>query len=239
VAGIADITIGDSLVDPEDPRPLPPIRIDDPAISMTVGVNTSPLAGEVSGHKLTARQVKDRLDAELVGNVSIRVLPTDRPDQWEVRDRGELALALVPDGVVGVLAEAVLAVLDVAVELADHLGAGPQEVEAVGVVVDVDLVLEVGVGQGGLAGGLGVAAAAGTPRRGARVRLLRRGAGPRRLRASFAVGAVARRLLGLLGFLGGRLPRLVRGPTGLAGHGHTVTCRSGGAPPPRGGDETA
>ena len=95
VAGIADITIGDSLVDPEDPRPLPPIRIDDPAISMTVGVNTSPLAGEVSGHKLTARQVKDRLDAELVGNVSIRVLPTDRPDQWEVRDRGELALAIL------------------------------------------------------------------------------------------------------------------------------------------------
>ncbi|MCI1674901.1 MAG: translational GTPase TypA [Ancrocorticia sp.] len=95
VAGIPDITIGDSLVDPEDPRPLPLIRVDDPAISMTIGINTSPLAGKVKGHKLTARQVKDRLHQELIGNVSIRVLPTDRPDQWEVQDRGELALAIL------------------------------------------------------------------------------------------------------------------------------------------------
>ncbi|MBE6483206.1 MAG: translational GTPase TypA [Actinomycetaceae bacterium] len=95
VAGIPEITIGDSLVDPEDPRPLPLIHVDDPAISMTIGINTSPLAGGEKGHKLTARQVKDRLDSELVGNVSIRVLPTDRPDQWEVQDRGELALAIL------------------------------------------------------------------------------------------------------------------------------------------------
>lgn len=95
VAGIDDITIGDSLVDPEDSRPRPAIHVDDPAISMTIGINTSPLAGKEKGHKLTARQVKDRLDQELVGNVSIRVLPTDRPDQWEVQDRGELALAIL------------------------------------------------------------------------------------------------------------------------------------------------
>ena len=95
VSGIPEITIGDSLVDPEDPRPLDPIHVDDPAISMTIGINTSPLAGKVKGHKLTARQVKDRLDTELIGNVSIRVLPTDRPDQWEVQDRGELALAIL------------------------------------------------------------------------------------------------------------------------------------------------
>ena len=95
IAGVEDITIGDCLVDLDDPRPLPPIHVDDPAISMTVGINTSPLAGKVKGHKLTARQVKDRLEAELVGNVSIRVLPTDRPDQWEVQDRGELALAIL------------------------------------------------------------------------------------------------------------------------------------------------
>jgi len=95
VAGITDITIGDSLVDLEDPRPLAPIHVDDPAISMTIGINTSPLAGREKGHKLTARQVKDRLDAELVGNVSIRVFPTERPDQWEVQDRGELALAIL------------------------------------------------------------------------------------------------------------------------------------------------
>ena len=95
VAGIPEITIGDSLVDPEDPRPLPLIHVDDPAISMTIGINTSPLAGKEKGHKLTARQVKDRLDQELIGNVSIRVLPTDRPDQWEVQDRGELALAIL------------------------------------------------------------------------------------------------------------------------------------------------
>lgn len=95
VAGIPEITIGDCLVDMDDPRPLEPIRVDEPAISMTIGINTSPLAGKVKGHKLTARQVKDRLDAELIGNVSIRVLPTDRPDQWEVQDRGELALAIL------------------------------------------------------------------------------------------------------------------------------------------------
>jgi GTP-binding protein len=95
VAGIADIMIGDTLTDPEDPRPLPGIAVDSPAISMTVGTNTSPLAGKVKGHRLTARQVKDRLDRELVGNVSIRVLPTARPDVWEVQGRGELALAVL------------------------------------------------------------------------------------------------------------------------------------------------
>jgi GTP-binding protein len=95
VAGIEDITIGESLVDPDDPRPLPLIKVDDPAISMTIGINTSPLAGRVKGHKLTARQVKDRLDRELIGNVSLKVLPTDRPDAWEVQGRGELALAIL------------------------------------------------------------------------------------------------------------------------------------------------
>ena len=95
VAGIEDITIGESLVDPEDPRPLPLITVDDPAIAMTIGINTSPLAGRVKGAKVTARQVKDRLDRELIGNVSLRVLPTDRPDAWEVQGRGELALAIL------------------------------------------------------------------------------------------------------------------------------------------------
>ncbi|GAA1972719.1 translational GTPase TypA [Isoptericola halotolerans] len=96
VAGIADIMIGETLTDPDDPRPLPLITVDDPAISMTVGINTSPLAGKGGkGHKVTARQVKDRLDAELVGNVSLKVLPTDRPDAWEVQGRGELALAIL------------------------------------------------------------------------------------------------------------------------------------------------
>jgi GTP-binding protein TypA/BipA len=96
VAGIPEITIGDTLTDLEDPRPLPPITVDEPAISMTIGINTSPLAGKGGkNHKVTARQVKDRLDAELVGNVSIRVLPTDRPDAWEVQGRGELALAIL------------------------------------------------------------------------------------------------------------------------------------------------
>ena len=95
VAGIEDITIGESLVDLEDPRPLPLIKVDDPAISMTVGINTSPMAGRVKGAKVTARQVKDRLDKELIGNVSIRVLPTSRPDAWEVQGRGELALAIL------------------------------------------------------------------------------------------------------------------------------------------------
>ncbi len=96
VAGIADITIGETLTDADDPRPLPPITVDDPAIAVTIGINTSPLAGKGGkGHKVTARQVKDRLDAELVGNVSLRVLPTDRPDTWEVQGRGELALAIL------------------------------------------------------------------------------------------------------------------------------------------------
>ena len=95
VAGIPEITIGESLVDLEDPRPLPLIKVDDPAISMTIGTNTSPLAGRVKGHKLTARQVKDRLDRELIGNVSLKVLPTEHPDAWEVQGRGELALAIL------------------------------------------------------------------------------------------------------------------------------------------------
>ena len=95
IAGVDDITIGESLVDLDDPRPLPLIKVDDPAISMTVGINTSPLAGRVKGAKVTARQVKDRLDRELVGNVSLRVLPTSRPDAWEVQGRGELALAIL------------------------------------------------------------------------------------------------------------------------------------------------
>jgi GTP-binding protein len=94
IAGIPDITIGETLADPDDPRPLPVITIDEPSISMTIGINTSPLAGE-SGKKLTARQVNNRLDAELVGNVSIRVLPTERPDTWEVQGRGELQLAIL------------------------------------------------------------------------------------------------------------------------------------------------
>jgi GTP-binding protein len=94
IAGIPDITIGETIADPDDPRPLPVITIDEPSISMTIGVNTSPLAGE-SGRKLTARLVKNRLDAELVGNVSIRVLPTERPDTWEVQGRGELQLAIL------------------------------------------------------------------------------------------------------------------------------------------------
>ncbi len=95
VAGINEITIGDSLVDPDDPQPLPAISVDEPAISMTIGINTSPLAGKVKGSKVTARQIKERLDRELVGNVSLRVLPTSRPDTWEVQGRGELALAIL------------------------------------------------------------------------------------------------------------------------------------------------
>ncbi|MFL6238574.1 MAG: translational GTPase TypA [Actinomycetes bacterium] len=94
IAGIPDITIGETLTDPDDPRPLPVINIDEPSLSMTVGINTSPLAGQ-SGKKLTARLVKNRLDQELVGNVSIRVLPTERPDTWEVQGRGELQLAVL------------------------------------------------------------------------------------------------------------------------------------------------
>ncbi|MGH9078031.1 MAG: translational GTPase TypA [Acidimicrobiales bacterium] len=100
VAGIPEIMIGDTLADADDPRPLPVITIDEPSLSMTLGVNTSPLAGTATaagpaGTKLTARQIKSRLDTELVGNVSIRVLPTDRPDTWEVLGRGELALAIL------------------------------------------------------------------------------------------------------------------------------------------------
>ena len=95
VAGIEDITIGETLTDAENPKPLPLIKVDDPAISMTIGINTSPLAGRVKGAKVTARQVKDRLDRELIGNVSIKVLPTQRPDAWEVQGRGEHALAIL------------------------------------------------------------------------------------------------------------------------------------------------
>ena len=107
VAGISDIMIGETLADPDDPRPLPLITVDEPAIAMTIGVNTSPLVGRgpaagagaakasARQTKVTARMVRDRLDAELVGNVSIRVLPTERPDTWEVQGRGELALAVL------------------------------------------------------------------------------------------------------------------------------------------------
>ncbi|MCC5576791.1 translational GTPase TypA [Microtetraspora sp. AC03309] len=95
IAGIPEIMIGETLADPDDPRPLPLITVDEPAISMTIGTNTSPLVGKVKGSKVTARMVKDRLDKELVGNVSLRVLPTDRPDSWEVQGRGELALAIL------------------------------------------------------------------------------------------------------------------------------------------------
>ncbi|GIT80675.1 GTP-binding protein [Leifsonia sp. LS1] len=95
VAGFADIMIGDTLADPDDVRPLPAIHVDEPAISMTIGTNTSPLVGKVKGHKLTARMVKDRLDRELIGNVSLRVLDIGRPDAWEVQGRGELALAIL------------------------------------------------------------------------------------------------------------------------------------------------
>jgi GTP-binding protein len=95
IAGIPDITIGETLADIEEPKPLPLITVDEPAISMTIGTNTSPMAGRVKGAKVTARLVKDRLDRELVGNVSIRVLPTERPDAWEVQGRGELALAIL------------------------------------------------------------------------------------------------------------------------------------------------
>ena len=95
IAGIPDIMIGETMADVDNPRPLPLITVDEPAISMTIGVNTSPLAGREKGTKVTARLVKDRLDRELVGNVSLRVLPTERPDTWEVQGRGELALAIL------------------------------------------------------------------------------------------------------------------------------------------------
>ncbi|MGO3232883.1 MAG: translational GTPase TypA [Microbacterium sp.] len=95
IAGFEDITIGETIADPDDVRPLPQIHVDDPAISMTVGTNTSPLMGKVKGHKLTARMVKDRLDRELIGNVSLKVVDIGRPDAWEVQGRGELALAIL------------------------------------------------------------------------------------------------------------------------------------------------
>jgi GTP-binding protein len=94
IAGIADITIGETLADPDDPRALPVVRVDEPSLSVTVGINTSPLSGQ-EGSKVTARLVKTRLDQEVVGNVSIRVLDTDRPELWEVQGRGELQLAIL------------------------------------------------------------------------------------------------------------------------------------------------
>jgi GTP-binding protein len=94
VAGMEEVTIGETLADPADPRPLPVITVDEPSLSIVLGINTSPLAG-TEGSKLTARQVRDRLDAELVGNVSIRVRDTERPDAWEVQGRGELQLVIL------------------------------------------------------------------------------------------------------------------------------------------------
>jgi GTP-binding protein len=94
IAGLADVTIGETLADPDDPRPLPVITVDEPSLGMTLGINTAPLSGQ-EGSKLTARLLKSRLDAELVGNVSLRVLPTERPDTWEVQGRGELQLAVL------------------------------------------------------------------------------------------------------------------------------------------------
>jgi GTP-binding protein len=94
LAGIPDITIGETIADLEDPRPLPVIAVEEPALGMTVGINSSPLAGR-SGSRLTARMVQERLEAELVGNVAIRVLETDRADTWEVQGRGELQLAVL------------------------------------------------------------------------------------------------------------------------------------------------
>ena len=95
LAGIPEITIGETLSDPENPIPLPLITVDEPAISMTIGTNTSPLVGRSKGTKVTARLIKDRIERELVGNVSIRVLPTESPNAWEVQGRGELALAIL------------------------------------------------------------------------------------------------------------------------------------------------
>ncbi len=95
VAGIPEITIGETLADADNPIPLPLITVDEPAISMTIGTNTSPMVGRVRGSKVTARMVKDRLDRELIGNVSLRILDTARPDTWEVQGRGELALAIL------------------------------------------------------------------------------------------------------------------------------------------------
>ena len=94
VAGIPEVTIGETLADRDDPRPLPVITVDEPSLSVTIGINTSPLAGR-DGGKLTARQVKTRLDQELIGNVSLRVNDTERPEVWEVQGRGELQLAIL------------------------------------------------------------------------------------------------------------------------------------------------
>jgi GTP-binding protein len=94
LAGLPEVTIGETIADPEDPRPLPVTTVDEPSLSVTIGINTSPLAG-TEGTRLTASQVKARLDAELIGNVSLRVLPTTRPDAWEVQGRGELQLAIL------------------------------------------------------------------------------------------------------------------------------------------------
>jgi GTP-binding protein len=94
IAGIPEVTIGETLADPDDPRPLPVIIVDEPSLSMTVGINTSPLSGR-DGDKVTARLVKGRLDQEVVGNVSIRVIDAGRPDAWEVQGRGELQLAIL------------------------------------------------------------------------------------------------------------------------------------------------
>jgi GTP-binding protein len=94
IAGLPDVTIGETIADPDDPRPLPVTRVDEPSLSITIGINTSPLAG-TEGYKLTASMVKQRLDQELVGNVSLRVNPTTRPDAWEVQGRGELQLAVL------------------------------------------------------------------------------------------------------------------------------------------------
>ncbi|MFN8224409.1 MAG: translational GTPase TypA [Gaiellales bacterium] len=94
IAGIAEVTIGETLADADDPRPLPVVEVDEPSLSMTLGINSSPLAGQ-EGSKLTAPMLKQRLDQELIGNVSLRVVPTDRPDTWEVQGRGELQLAVL------------------------------------------------------------------------------------------------------------------------------------------------
>jgi GTP-binding protein len=94
VAGIPEVTIGETLADPEDPRPLPVIGVDEPSLAMTIGINNSPLVGK-DGDKLTASMLKARLDRELIGNVSLRVVPTERPDAWEVQGRGELQLAVL------------------------------------------------------------------------------------------------------------------------------------------------
>src|SRR5690242_4087906 len=94
VAGLPGVTIGETLADPDDPRPLPVITVDEPSISVTIGINHSPLSGQ-DGDKLTARQIQSRLEAETIGNVSIRVLDTERPDTWEVQGRGELQLAIL------------------------------------------------------------------------------------------------------------------------------------------------